>query len=86
MTLPAAADTDTGPNVEGDGSAHIHIGMPTTHFPAARGLTTSGPVSFIEAAARRATASGSVTGAAAGAWPSGSHTVRAPCAFGQLTP
>ncbi|WP_242744354.1 hypothetical protein [Streptomyces sp. CA-256286] len=86
VTPPAVADAERGPNVVGDGSDHIHIGIPTTYFPAARGLATAGPVSFIEAAARRATASGSMTGAAAGAWPSGSHTVRAPCEFGQLTP
>ncbi|WP_073229614.1 MULTISPECIES: hypothetical protein [unclassified Streptomyces] len=71
MTLPTVTDADAGPNVEGDEFARIHISMPTTHFPAARGLATSGPVSFIKAAARRATASGS-------------HTVRAPCAFGQI--
>lgn len=51
-----------------DGSAHIHIGIPTMYLPAVRGLATAGPVSFIEAAARRATASGPMTGAAAGAW------------------
>ncbi|MFJ3600231.1 hypothetical protein ACIPRU_27525 [Streptomyces sp. NPDC090126] len=66
VTLPTVADADAGPNVEGDEFARIHISMPTTHFPAARGLATSGPVSFIKAAARRATASGAVTGAAAG--------------------
>ncbi|MEU2469262.1 hypothetical protein ACN6LF_000831 [[Kitasatospora] papulosa] len=30
VTPPAVAEADTGPNVLEDGSAHIHIGIPTT--------------------------------------------------------
>ncbi|MFH9118556.1 hypothetical protein [Streptomyces globisporus] len=85
-TPPAVADAEMGPVVFGEGVAHIHIGIPTTYVPAARGLATAGPVSFIEAAARRATASGSMTGAASGASPSAIRTVRAPCWPGQCTP
>ncbi|WP_327436462.1 hypothetical protein OG279_37540 (plasmid) [Streptomyces sp. NBC_01201] len=75
----AVAEAVAGPNVDGDGVAHIHISIPTTYVPAARGLVTSGPSRRIEATARRATTSGSMTGAASGAFPSGIHTVRAPC-------
>ncbi|WP_187282291.1 hypothetical protein [Streptomyces sp. wa22] len=77
VTPPAVAVA--GPNVVGDGVAHIHIGIPTTYVPAARGLATAGGSRRIEATARRATASGSITGAASAAWPSAIHTVRAPC-------
>ncbi|MFC8230700.1 hypothetical protein [Streptomyces sp. NPDC057287] len=78
-TPPAVAEAVAGPNVDRDGVAHIHIGIPTTYVPAARGLATVGPSRRIEATARRATASGSMTGAVSGAFQSAIHTVRAPC-------
>ncbi|WLQ69362.1 hypothetical protein [Streptomyces glycanivorans] len=55
VTPPAVAVAVAGPNVEGDEVAHIHIGIPTTYVPAARGLATFGPSRRIGAAARRAT-------------------------------
>ncbi|MFF2174767.1 hypothetical protein [[Kitasatospora] papulosa] len=79
VTPPAVAEAVAGPNVVAEGVAHIHIGIPTTYVPAARGLATFGGSRRIDAAAFRATASGSMTGAASGAWPSAIHTVRAPC-------
>ncbi|MER5556215.1 hypothetical protein ABT001_31880 [Streptomyces sp. NPDC002793] len=86
VTPPAVAVAVAGPNVDDVLVAHIHIGIPTTYVPAARGLATVGPSRRIEAAACRATASGSMTGAASGAFPSAIHTVRAPCWPGQFTP
>ncbi|MFC8230261.1 hypothetical protein [Streptomyces sp. NPDC057287] len=64
VTPPAVAVAVAGPNVAVDGVAHIHIGIPTTYVPAARGLATVGPSRRIEAAARRATSSGSMVGTA----------------------
>ncbi|MEW2339656.1 hypothetical protein AB0932_35905, partial [Streptomyces sp. NPDC006682] len=40
VTPPAVADAVAGPNVVAEGAAHIHIGIPTTYVPAARGLAT----------------------------------------------
>ncbi|MEL5956606.1 hypothetical protein AADR41_17855 [Streptomyces sp. CLV115] len=37
--------------------AHIHIGIPIAYRPAAQGLATSGPTSFMESTARRAAGS-----------------------------
>nr|WP_240798382.1 hypothetical protein [Streptomyces sp. S501] len=69
VTPPAVADAVAGPNVVAEGVAHIHIGIPTTYVPAARGLATFGGSRRIDAAARRATASGAIVGAAGASWP-----------------
>ncbi|MCX4417803.1 hypothetical protein OOK43_31695 [[Kitasatospora] papulosa] len=74
VTPPAVAEAVAGPNVDGDGVAHIHVGIPTTYVPAARGLATFGGSRRIDAAARRATSSGSIVGAAGASWPFGRNT------------
>src|SRR6478609_14070 len=42
VTPPAVAVAVAGPNVVAEGVAHIHIGIPTTYVPAARGWPPSG--------------------------------------------
>ncbi|MFD9543484.1 hypothetical protein [Streptomyces sp. NPDC060022] len=75
VTPPAVAVADAGPDVVGVLVAHIHIGMPTTYVPARRaGAGTFGPSRRIEAAARRATTSGSMVGAAGPSSPFGTKT------------
>ncbi|MFE0116781.1 hypothetical protein ACFWZA_01635 [[Kitasatospora] papulosa] len=74
VTPPAVAVAVAGPNVVAEGVAHIHIGIPTTYVPAARGLATVGGSRRIDAAARRATSSGSIVGAAGAFWPFGRNT------------
>ncbi|MFF3959734.1 hypothetical protein ACFYY1_42210, partial [Streptomyces sp. NPDC001890] len=67
----AVAFADAGPYDDVERVTHIHIGIPTTYRPAARGLATAGPTSFMESTARRATNSGSIVGTAGPAAPVG---------------
>jgi len=75
---PGRRGRDIGPNVDGDGVTHIRIGIPTTYIPAVRGLATTGSARRIEATAQRATASGSMTGAAPGTGRPVSAALRVP--------
>ncbi|MFF3788136.1 hypothetical protein [Streptomyces sp. NPDC001933] len=50
VTPPAVAVA--GPCDDVERVTHIHIGIPTTYRPAARGLATVGPTSFMKSSAR----------------------------------
>ncbi|MET8747438.1 hypothetical protein [Streptomyces sp. NPDC004728] len=85
VTPPAVAFAVADPYDDVERVTHIHIGIPTTYFPAARGLATFGPTSFMASTARRATSSGSIVGAAGPAAPVGTNVTPTRQQSGQCT-
>ncbi|MGW1410096.1 hypothetical protein [Streptomyces sp. NPDC002403] len=83
VTPPAVAFAVAGP-YDDERVTHIHIGIPTTYRPAARGLATAGPTSFMESTARHATSSGPIVGAA-GPAPVGTNVTPTRPESGQFT-
>ncbi|MEU3437970.1 hypothetical protein [Streptomyces sp. NPDC006863] len=83
VTLPTVADADTGPNVEGAGSpASTSACRPRTSPPPEDSQVRAGGLHQAGGAACHGFRVGDRGGGRT--WPSGSHTVRAPCAFGLI--
>lgn len=71
VTPAAVPYADAGPNMLEGGSAHIHVGIPSTYLPAIRGLSALEPSRRIGATARRTTASGAMADAVGTSSPTG---------------